>query len=384
MKKIQWQLSGELALAWLRGFKFPIRLMGLCVFVPTLCTALYMFVFASPMYISESMFAVRTHDAPKGQDPSAMAMALFRASSPLAAEAFILKNYVHSVELFDKVNERLHLVAHYSNPSHDLLFRLGKEPTQQERLDYWKRMVSVSFDPDTGIVSLSVRAYSAQMAQDICRAILELSEQLVNNMNTRAWHDAIGQAEAEILRASQRVAAAQQAMQQYRDEKGILDPASSAKTFETIVGVLEGEAAKTRAELAEAMSYMREDSPRVATLRAHLRAIEGQMSQQKGKLAGPADGTSKLSGVVSRYQELATELEFAQKQQVSAMTMLEQSRVSLQLKSRYVVSFVPPTLPDVPLAPQPLLATVQTFAVLLAIFGLVALIIASIREHAGF
>lgn len=377
--------TAQKAWAWYSGLKVPFKLLMLFVLLPTAAMAVYMFAFASPMYISESMFAVRSHEMPRGNlDSPTAGLALFRQASPLAAEAFIVKNYIHSVDLFAKVDTRLKLIEHYSDPAHDYFSRLSRKPSQQECLDFWKRNVTATFDPDTGIVTLSVRAFTPQMAQDVARAVLEQCEELVNGMNARAWQDAVSQSEGEIRRARERVAQAQKALQQYRDENGLLDPVASAKTYESIVGVLEGEAARTKAELSEAMSYMRENSPRVEALRSHLRAIESQMAQQKGRLAGQTPGAEKVSGVLSRYQELATELEFAGKQLATSMGMLEQSRVSQQFKSRYVVAFEMPTLPDQPRAPQPFLLTLETFAVLLAGFGLITLIIASVREHMGF
>lgn len=385
MKTIDVRKSSKGIGAWYAKLKLPFKLLPVFVLLPTLCVAAFMCFFQSRMYVSDSMFAVRTQDATRVQDSSGSSiMALFRSASPLSADSFVLKNYIHSVELFDKVDAKLHIVAHYSDKSRDVISRLRQNPTQQERLDYWKRTVEVGLDPDTGILTLSVRAYTAEMSHDINKAVLELCEDMVNQMNNRAWQDAVGQAEREVKRANERMAAAQAAMQKYRDAKGILDPVLSAKTYESVAAALEGEVAKTKAELAEALSYMRPDSPKVSALRAHLRALEGQMSQQRGRMAGATPESDKLSGVVGDYQSLAAEVDFAQKQQITAMTLLEQARVSLQLKSRYVVSFVEPNLPDVPTEPRPLYDTLQTFGVLLLIYAMSVLIIASIREHAGF
>ena len=78
------------------------------------------------------------------------------------------------------------------------------------------------------------------------------------------------------------------------------------------------------------------------------------------------------------------EAEFAQKQLVSAMGTLEAARIQQATQSSYVVAYQQPTLPDESLYPRPLLFTLYTFLSLLIALGLLSLIWASIREHAGF
>ena len=53
-------------------------------------------------------------------------------------------------------------------------------------------------------------------------------------------------------------------------------------------------------------------------------------------------------------------------------------------KSRYVVAFQQPTVPDEALYPRPFLFTAYVFVGALLLLGLGSLITASIREHAGF
>ena len=60
------------------------------------------------------------------------------------------------------------------------------------------------------------------------------------------------------------------------------------------------------------------------------------------------------------------------------------ARVHEVAKSRYVVAFQQPTLPDESLYPRPFLFTAYVFVGALLLLGLGSLITASIREHAGF
>ena len=81
---------------------------------------------------------------------------------------------------------------------------------------------------------------------------------------------------------------------------------------------------------------------------------------------------------------MQTESEFARQQLVSAMTSLETARVKAEAKSRYVEAFQIPTLPDEALYPRPFLFTAYVLVGALVLAGLCSLIIAAVREHAGF
>ena len=66
------------------------------------------------------------------------------------------------------------------------------------------------------------------------------------------------------------------------------------------------------------------------------------------------------------------------------MASLEAARVQAEAKQLYVESFAKPTLPDESLYPRPFLFTLVFFLTLVTLTGLVSLVIAAIREHAGF
>ena len=111
--------------------------------------------------------------------------------------------------------------------------------------------------------------------------------------------------------------------------------------------------------------------------------MEKQLASEKLRLAGEARPDS-LTSVAGEYEDLQTESEFARQQLVSAMTSLETARVKAEAKSRYVVAFQIPVLPDESLYPRPFLFTTYVLVGALVLVGLCSLIIAAVREHAGF
>ena len=358
-----------------------IRLLLTCVLLPTLIVFLYLALFASDMYLAETKFAIRSQNQQQSLD---MLSTFFRGGSSSLSDSYILQNYITSSDMIAKVDARLHIQEHYADKAHDIWYRLRTNPTQDELLRYWRWAVTPAFDPDTSIMSVQVKAFTPQMAQAICQAILDTSEELVNAMNARARTDAISLAQMEVTRAEERIRAANEAMRRYRERTVILDPQAVASGLYGLVNQLEGEITKTTAELAEATTYMQTDSPRVVMLRNRLEVLQKQLQAEKSRLASQMQGDRPLSALVSEFQSLTLEEEFARKQLTSAMASLETARVQAESKTLYVESFQKPIVPDESLYPRPVIFSLVFMLAAAVLLGLVSLIIAAIREHTGF
>ena len=358
------------------------KIFACVVLLPTVAVFLYYLLWASPMYVSQTRFAIRSSDSSGGGLD--IASALLRSSSSTGADAHIVVEYIQSLDIIHDIDKELGVDLHFSDKGHDVFSRLTNNPTQDEQLRYWKWAVIPALDQDTGIITLETKAYSPEMAQKIAAAVLARSEALVNTMNLRAREDAVSLAQSEVQRAEARVRKAQEAMRNFRDAHTLLDPRVTAAGLQGVVTELEGEAVKLRAQLAEAQSFMRSSAPATKALQTRLKAVESQLDQEKQRLAGLRSQEGNLNAVVGEYEDLTIEAEFAQKQLVTAMSALESARVHEVAKSRYVVAFQQPTLPDESLYPRPFLFTAYVFIGALLLLGLGSLITASIREHAGF
>ena len=354
--------------------------MALFVGVPTVLVFLYLALFASPMYVSEAKFAVRSAtEQAAGLD---FASQIFKTASSTTQDAAVVTEYIESPDAFERLDKELAVKAHYSDRRWDVISRLTQNSTLYDKTTFWNFVASPVLDPDSGIVTFTVRAYTPEMAQKIASHVLKQSEALVNAMNERAREDAMKLAGEEVKRAQARLMKSQKALETFRDEHAEIDPKATASGLQTLVMDLEGQRATLKAQISEMAAYMRPDAPALKTLKTRLAAVEKQLSGEKQRLAGI--GTGAMNNWVSVYEALTIENEFAQKQLVSAMTAMETARVSLLSQSKYVVTIESPTLPDESRYPRTFEFTFCVLLGLLLLFGLGSLIVASIREHAGF
>ena len=359
------------------------RAFVIALVLPTVLAFIYFLLLASPMYVSHASFAIRSAEASSSSGLDIASMFL-RTSGSTGNDAYILNDYIQSLDLARDVDHELGIVSHYSSRDHDMISRLWQSPTQDELTRYWRWAVVPQLNVDTGIISLEVKAYTPEMAQKITRAVLERSEALVNAMNERARHDAVELAREEVGRAEERVRNAQTAMREFRDAHDLIDPKLTAEGLQGLVTGLEAEATSLRTQISAAKAYMNADAPLVRSLTQQLAAVEKQLAEEKLRVAGQGAPQGNLNSLVAEYEDLSIEAGFAQKQLVSAMTSLEQARIQQMAQSRYVVAYQQPTLPDESLYPRPFLFTLYVFVGMLLFLGIVSLVWASIREHAGF
>ena len=167
-------------------------------------------------------------------------------------------------------------------------------------------------------------------------------------------------------------------------EMCIRDRKATASGLQSLVFELESERSKVKAQLEEAHSYMKPNAPMVRSLEKRLAAVESQLKAEKARIAGTEEAATTLNAWVAQYESLMIESEFAQKQLVSAMTALEQARAMALAKTQYIVPIQQPTLPDESRYPRTWVFTLCAFFGFFFLYGMVRLIIASIREHAGF
>ncbi|MBN2427400.1 MAG: capsule biosynthesis protein [Deltaproteobacteria bacterium] len=348
--------------------------------LPTLLAVLYFGLWATDMYVSEAQFLIRNSEG--GGSSEILSFLGTTGGGSVISDGYVVREYIVSMNLLQILDQKLNLKEHFQSSGADFFSRLKADATSEDFLDYYRSLVNVSFDSTGGILTLKVRAFSPEMAQKLGQAILAESEKLVNRLRERALQDSLALARQELKNSEDRVTAAREALKKFRRKSDLLNPEATAGAMLSLIAELEGEAAKTRAELAEARAYLREDSAKIVALKARIKALEGQIKSEKKRLTG--SDSRVLNELVSDYERLTVEREFGEKLYISALSSMEMARVRAESKSRYLVAFSEPSLPEESLYPKRFLSIGVIFTGASLLFGIVSLVIAAIREHAGF
>lgn len=365
-----------------KGLPSRVKIALLFIFIPTIFCFIYFGLFASNMYISETKFAVRSGTSQSGGLD--IASQVFKIPTTSSQDTKVVEEYLKSSDAFYAINKDLNLIEHYSSSEYDFISRLSKKPTLDEVKKFWSKVSKVSVNQDSGVISFSVRAYTEDFAYKIAQNALQQSENLINSMNERARQDGLNLARDEVKIAENRLSNAQKALQDFRSIHNDLDLKSTAAGLQSVILELESQAATIRTQISESSLYMQADAPTMKALQSKLTGIERQIELEKKKLTGSNMSGNSINTLASDYEKLMIESEFANKQLVYAMTSYEKAKIELMAKSLYVVSIAQPTKPDESLYPTTFKFTFITFIVLTMIYGIFSVIVAAIKEHAGF
>ena len=362
------------------------------VAIPSTLASLYLAFVAQDQYHSSSSFAVRSISSNVG---AADIMGIFTQTTATStvADSYILIDYLLSERMLEDVDARFDLESVYAPRGADYFFGLAAGLPIEDKLDYWRRMVTVNFDHSSGILELQVKAFTPQQAQEIAGYVLAKSEQLINELSDKAHEESLKLARQEIIIAEKRLTDARMALREFRDVSQDVDPVEGAKLAVQLVAGMEQELAKLNADLEVARSQMAEDTPRIRVIKSQISALESRIEAEKQRLGSGTTDTktarttqnlvgSDVSGRLQLYEKLELEREFGERTYAAALASLEKARMDATGKQRYLAVFIQPTLSQMAQYPHRLLYALLVFLAGMFAWGMATLIYYNIRDRA--
>ena len=359
-------------LIWLR----KRRWFAVIVLAPTLVSAVYMSLFAANQYESEARFLVRSQSPPAA---SVLGQVLGAAAAPSSEEANGVVSFLRSHDAVRALKGDLDLVSIWRRNGLDFLSGVKAKPTEEELTRFYEKRVGAVLNSGTGIITLKVRSFRPEDSKAIADRLLGYSEGLVNKFSSRAEADTLRIAREEVARSERRVADLSGRVTRLRDETNTLDPTSSARVVTEVVGGLEAQLAKARAELAAMQTYLRPGSPRLVEQETRVASIQSQLASQRSRLTGERS----LAPTVAGFERIGVEREFANRGYASALTSLETARLNAQRQHVYLIRVVEPNLPEKSTLPRRLYTVLSVFGGLLLAYGIGWVVSVGVREHAA-
>jgi capsular polysaccharide transport system permease protein len=348
--------------------------------LPTLVAGVYYFAIASDLYLSEAKFIVRS---PKQVQTSTIG-ALIQSTGLARAvdDTAVVEDFIMSRDAVGKLEQRDHLREVFGRPEGDFVTRF---PGILMRSDFealfqrYAHFVSVETDHTSGVTALRVKAYRAEDAQNIARALLSDSEELVNELNERARKDALGTARQEVDRAQERISRIQSQLTAYRVQQNMLDPKSASTGVLELIGQMRTAQATARQQLGELIKNS-PSSPQIPLLQTRIAALDKLIAEERAKLSGE---TNSVVSTLTEYERLMLDRELAEKALASAFTSLEAARFEAQRQQLYLETIAVPNLADYPLYPKRVINFGMVLVSCLVAYGIAWLLVISAREHAA-
>ena len=371
---------------WRRRHVFVALSFILCVVLPVVLSAWYLWARAADQYASEAGFAVRREDTGAAVEMLGGLAGLSAASS---RDTDILYEYLHARRLVAELEQDLGLSDLWAKPG-SALFRVETDPVFAFHADgsledlhrYWPRRVQVSYDSLAGLITLRVTAFAPEDAQAITQGIVTRATALINELSDVAQADALADAERELAGAEQRLKHARAEVTRFRNRHQLVDPSVDLQAQAGLLGNLQAQLAEALIALDLLREATRDGDPRLEQGARRVAVIESRIAAERAKLGLEGDGDA-FANVVGAYEALMADRDFAERAYAAARTAYDLAQAEARRQSRYLAAWQAPTLPETAEYPRRwrLLAMVAGFALLL--WGLAVLSVYAALDRRG-
>jgi len=353
------------------------------VLLPLVIFAVYLWAIAQDRYASTVGFTVRQEEGQSGSELLGGLSVLTGGTASVDGD--VLYEFIRSQALVRRIDEQLQLRDYYSQFWRvDPVFSLWPDATIEDMLWYWGRVVRVSYDQATGLTELRIQAFDPQMAQAIAAAVVSESQTMVNALNEQARADAIRYADQELEQAEDRLRVARAALIEFRTRTQIVDLEADIQARMGVVSNLQQQLAAELVTFDELSATTNRDDPRITQAERRIQVIRDRIADERRTFA-----TTKVLGtqedyptLISEFEGLSVEREFAEQAFRAALAARDAARADAVRQSRYLATYVSPTLAESSEFPQRfvLLALTALFSCL--VWSITVLVYYSIRDKA--
>lgn len=349
------------------------------VVIPLVLIVIYLLFFAQSRYVSDSTIIVKQVGEINTQVDTGIG-ALLGVSSTSGEDAQILKAYIESRDLVEKLDSALDLKREFYFDGGDPFFGLEENPSKESLVNYYKKRVKVGLDETTMLMTIKTEGFSPEFSLKLNQAILTESENFINNISQQVAVDQLVFSREQLEEASDKLSGAREALVDYQNKNQMFDPQAQALAVASIVSQLESNLAQIQTEERTLLSYLNPTAPQVVAIRSQIASIKNQIQDEKSKLTSP-ENSEKLNRSALDFQVLKTQVEFNTDLYKVALASFEKARLEANRKLKNVVVITSPMLAQDPRYPRYIYIVISAFLLLHILFGVVMLVRSVIREH---
>ena len=369
------------ALAMIRGrHRLTAMSFVFCVLLPVALTAFYLWGKAVDQYASTVGFSVRREEVSSAMDLLGGISGLSKSSS---SDTDILYQFLKSQKLVADLDAKLDLRKIWSKPQGDPIYALDPDGSIEDLVDYWTQMVRTSYDSASGLIEVRVLAFTPEDATLIADNLFSQSSIMINSLSTVARDDAVSYSREELLETESRLKDARGAVTMFRTKHQIVDPSSDMASHSGVLGALQAQLTTAQVELDLLAPSTQEGDPRLTQAKRRIEVIEAHMATERNKVGVGPDGQvdDAYASIVGEYENLAVNLEFAQRAYTAALASHDAAQAEARRKSRYLAAHILPTTAEVSRYPARFttLATISVFVFLA--WAISVLVIYSLKDR---
>jgi capsular polysaccharide transport system permease protein len=339
------------------------RLQFWMLAVPIVLSIIYFAFIAAPRYASQAIIAVRLATVAPTVIPGMIS--LTGSPTPLSYEdTLYLMEYIQSRTMLDAIDARLQLRKHYEQPTIDIVGKLWKNTSQEWFLWYWNQRVLMTFDDQSGLLTIEAQAFDKKMALALQKNILAMSDfaqKLADSDNKR-----LQDVKFSVV--------------DFQTKYHLLDPVSQTTASNSLTATLQATLASQETTLNSMMTFMAADTAQIMALRGQIGATQAQLNAEKMRTTSGSD-SERLTTLNVQYSNLLLDETLAFNDYVAAAAALQAAKVDASRKLKSLVIIEDATTPTSSTYPRWIYDMTTILIVTVLLYTIVRLTIATILEH---
>ena len=164
---------------------------------------IYLYGFCDSLYQSVSIIDLQNATS-SGASLSSLGSSLL-GSTGNSTQSGAVVQYIESPDILKLLDKQFHLRKLYASKSHSLFWRLDEDASDEDFLTFYQQMVTVTQDTTTLLITVNVLDYDAKRAQQICKAIVLLSQKFVVDMTVQMSVATMKFADTQLTEATKAV-----------------------------------------------------------------------------------------------------------------------------------------------------------------------------------
>jgi len=352
------------------------------VLIPLALVVTYLHVFAQDLYASNTGFTVRSDEGASASELMGGLSALVGGGS--SSDTDVLYAFIHSQQIVERVQAELDLRTHYAQFwDTDPVFSIWPDATIEDLLWFWSRVVIVSYDKNSGLMDLQVRAHDAEYAQRVAQMIVAESEAMINALNEKARRDSMANAARDLEESLARLRAAREDMAAFRARTQIVDPQADIAGRMGVINGLQQGLAQALVEYDLLLQTTPDNDPRLRQAERRIEVIRQRITEERRNFA-TQDVTvfdTDYPRLIAQFESLMVNQEFAERTYTAALEALDVARSNAARQRLYLATYIRPTLAQRAEYPQRTSLILLAGAFLLLGWSVLALIYYSLRDR---
>ncbi len=320
------------------------NLVTFLVLFPLITSSLYFYTIGRKRYFVRSDVVVRK--ASQNNNNSLDISSILIAGNQSSLEdSFFLQTYLESPQVLRNLENVIDIEKAYKKKGLDYYAGLKRDPTIEQKYNFFRKQVSISLNERTGILRIRSLGLDPQTTYDLNNFLINKAEYFVNELNQSIYKEQLNFLNEQVAINAKRLEKANDRLAKFQQEYQILDVQSEASMTSSFIRQLESQLVSLKVELASIQrKFVDQKSPEIILLKDQIEELSNQISIERNLLLNPEG--KNFSKRIIEINELKSNQEFAYDLYIAALKAAEKANVDSVQQQRFLAIISEPQIPE--------------------------------------